>query len=199
MPYVSSFAIEQLDRISRPDMMDLGSNKVDDTLFILLKPLVYEDPILRLRITTPVNFVSDGPSVPRAPFAYTLLGGKGKRAGVTHDYLYRNKLLKRMYDDLIFYHALRAHKNITKLGAWAMYKAVDICGEKHRKGSRSMCLNTYAVCPFTNSNGVIECNPKCGNYDTYAMDNIELLPGCELTKEDLFSDELLRVLTITGR
>lgn len=167
MPYVSSFALEQHT----------------DVLFELLKPLIYDDPILKIRITTPVSFWSDGPSTPRAPIVFTLLGGKGKRGGVTHDYLYRNKLLKRKYDDLIFYHALQEHKNITKFGAWAMYKAVDVCGDKHRNESRPLCLNTYHKCEHPVCIGP---TLGCPRYDKDAYRNIEFLPGCTIRPEELF-------------
>lgn len=165
MPYVSSFALEQ----------------IDDVLFVLLKDLVYEDPVLKIRVTTPAGFVSDGPSVPRVPLLYWLAGGKGKRAGVTHDYLYRNKLLPRNIDDLIFYHALQDHKKLKQYVAYAMYKSVDVCGEKHRKGSRPLCLNTYFEC--ANS----QCSTGCMYRDTNAYQNIEFLPGCTLDKSILIT------------
>lgn len=163
MPYVSSFALEQ----------------IDDILFMLLKDLVYEDPVLKIRVTTPAGFVSDGPSVPRVPLLYWLAGGKGKRGGVTHDYLYRNKLLPRKYDDLIFYHALLDHKKLNNKVAYMMYKAVAVCGEKHRNGSRPLCLNTYHECTHK------VCIQDCEMFDKNAYQNIEFLPGCTLPESVL--------------
>jgi hypothetical protein len=153
MPYISSFALEQ----------------IDDTLFVLLKDLIYIDPILHIKVTVPAGFVSDGPSVPRAPFIYWLAGNKGKRAGVTHDYLYRNKILSRETDDLIFYHALKEHSQIQNYIAYAMYKAVRIFGEKHRKSSRAFCLNTFHDCQYP------QCIHECEFYDANVYKNIEYL------------------------
>ena len=166
--FVSTFATEQ----------------VDDLLFMMIKPLVYIDPILHIKVTVPVDFVSDGPSVPRVPILYYIAGGKGKRGGVVHDYLYRNKYMARKFADLVYYHTLLDHSNISNKLAWLMYKAVDICGNKHRKSSRPYCLDTYTSC--TNKVCSHFTGIPCPMYDTNYINNIELLPGCKYTKAELF-------------
>lgn len=62
---------------------------IDDTLFRLEKPLVYDSDVLKARITVPEGFYTDLASVPRVPLIYTLWGGRAHHEAVLHDYLYR--------------------------------------------------------------------------------------------------------------
>ena len=59
-------------------------------------------------VNVPVDFVTDGASIPR--FAYRLIGapwgGKYSKAAVVHDYLYYNQTTTRVDADRIFYQAM---------------------------------------------------------------------------------------------
>jgi hypothetical protein len=65
--------------------------------WISLRPLEYEDPITGRLFVVPINFRTDGSSVPKAlmmlpPLAMSIFGGGvwlGFREGVLHDYLLR--------------------------------------------------------------------------------------------------------------
>lgn len=61
---------------------------IDDTLFRLEKPLVYESDLVG-RIEVPEGFYTDLASVPRVPLIYTLWGNRAHHEAVLHDYLYR--------------------------------------------------------------------------------------------------------------
>jgi hypothetical protein len=54
----------------------------------LLAPLVYQSDVLGRIDTVPMRFVTNFASVPRAPFAYLIAGGRGPRIATVHDYLY---------------------------------------------------------------------------------------------------------------
>lgn len=60
-----------------------------DEIWILTSPLKYYSELLDLIITIPVDFNSDGASVPRLPVIYELYGNRAHREGFLHDYLYR--------------------------------------------------------------------------------------------------------------
>ena len=62
--------------------------KDDDTLWIILSPLIYESDMLG-RIEVPVGFLTDFASVPRIPIVYRLYGDRAHRESTLHDYLYR--------------------------------------------------------------------------------------------------------------
>lgn len=62
---------------------------IDDTLFRLEKPLVYESDVIKATIHVPDGFYTDLASVPRVPLIYTLWGGRAHHEAVLHDYLYR--------------------------------------------------------------------------------------------------------------
>lgn len=90
---------------------DLDSRDIDEVagLFQLLAPLVYCSDLLHEMIIVPEGFVSDGASVPRLPFAYMVVGGKGKRAAVVHDWAYSGGLpVSREVADNVFAEALRS-------------------------------------------------------------------------------------------
>ena len=82
-------------------------------LFDLLAPLKYYSDMLDAEITVPTGFRSDGNSTPRLPFAYLIVGGRGKKAAVLHDFLYSGGLvdgraLTRKECDQVFAEALRS-------------------------------------------------------------------------------------------
>lgn len=62
---------------------------VDDCLFCLQKPLVYDSDVLKATVRVPEGFYTDLASVPRVPLIYTLWGNRAHHEAVIHDYLYR--------------------------------------------------------------------------------------------------------------
>lgn len=74
----------------------------------LLTPLLYFSAILGALVTVPAGFLTDYASVPRLPFAYAILGGKGKKAAVVHDWLYKSQSVERAVADSVFREALAA-------------------------------------------------------------------------------------------
>lgn len=90
----------------------------------LTAPLVYWTG--KEIITVPLGFVSDKSSVPRIPLAWLFFGGTANRAGVLHDYLYREGY-DREWADEIFYQAILA-TNYSKVHAGIMWSAVRTGG-----------------------------------------------------------------------
>lgn len=66
----------------------LSGNSLNDKIWELAKPLIYESDIIG-KIEVPEGFQTDFASVPRVPIAYTLFGDKAHHEAVIHDYLYR--------------------------------------------------------------------------------------------------------------
>ena len=62
---------------------------LDDGLWRLDAPLVYESDELACIVEVPAGFVTDFASVPRVPFVYMLWGDRAHHEAVIHDYLYR--------------------------------------------------------------------------------------------------------------
>lgn len=62
--------------------------KNDDTVWVLMSPLIYESDLLGT-IIVPESFETDFASVPRVFIIYTLFGDRAHRESVIHDYLYR--------------------------------------------------------------------------------------------------------------
>lgn len=78
-------------------------------------------------ITVPVDFVSDGITLPRIPIVLALFDGYGFPAGIVHDYLYTTGVLGRKHSDEVFYRALR-ELGIARWRAWLMYFGVRCFG-----------------------------------------------------------------------
>jgi len=94
----------------------------------LLTPLPYS--FGKELVVVPEGFVCDGPSVPRLPFAYLVCGGGvGEKAGVLHDYLYREGYPRKKADG-IFLDALDAC-GVPSWQRWPMYWAVRMFGGCH--------------------------------------------------------------------
>jgi hypothetical protein len=88
-----------------------------------------KDPIV---IHVPHGFVTNFASVPRLPFAYLLVGGRGNRAAVVHDFLYEPPTQhQRSWCDDVFYAGLCAIGEISGEAARAMYVGVRIGGGSH--------------------------------------------------------------------
>ena len=67
----------------------LDISVIEDYLYRLEKPLVYESDVLKATIRVPEGFYTDLVSVPRVPVIYTLWGNRAHHEAVLHDYLYR--------------------------------------------------------------------------------------------------------------
>jgi len=82
--------------------------------------------------TVPKGYVCDGSSIPR--FFWRVCGapttGPNLLPGIIHDHLYGTGLLPRDIADKCFHDALLKLEK-PKLIAWAMWKAVRLCGKSH--------------------------------------------------------------------
>jgi hypothetical protein len=95
----------------------------------LIAPLVYQSD-LRGEIVVPADFITDFASVPRLPLAYLLVGGKGNRAAVVHDWLYSTAKISRKQADEVLAEALRA-SGYSALTVSLMWLGVRAGGESH--------------------------------------------------------------------
>jgi hypothetical protein len=77
-------------------------------------------------ITVPKGFCTDFSSVPRVPVVWWIFGGTACRAGVTHDYMYRQGFDRRYADDT-FRQAILA-TGYNQAHAAAMWAAVRAFG-----------------------------------------------------------------------
>ncbi len=123
-----------------PWLSYFDNRQLDDHYFMLLDNLVYYSIEQGLKISCPVGFISDGPSVPRVPGLFLLFGHRGKRAAVVHDWLYRNLLLPRDICDAIF------REGLEDSGKWAftsggMYAGVRVGGKYSFTGKKQGCLD----------------------------------------------------------
>ena len=121
-------------------LTDLDVQQLDDAHVRLLAPLVYDSPVLRATVTVPAGFVSDFASVPRwLTLTYALVGGRAKRAGVVHDWLYTvggltpaptDRVTQRQADDA-FAEAIRASGQPqpgSRRLAWPMWLGLRLGG-----------------------------------------------------------------------
>lgn len=100
-----------------------------DELYVLTEPLIYQSDLLELTVTVPKGFVTDGPSVPRLPFVYLILGNRCKEAAVLHDWLYAWQGVERKLADM----ALREACRVSGIPEWitsAYFLGVRIGGWK---------------------------------------------------------------------
>ena len=58
--------------------------------WMTLAPLTYDSAIWSFPIIIPAEMVTDFASVPRAPFAFMLTGGRAPGPAVVHDFLYQS-------------------------------------------------------------------------------------------------------------
>lgn len=76
-------------------------------------PLGFYSALLDCEVEAPAGFHTDYASVPRLPFAYLVVGGKGRKAAVIHDFLYSGGMVygmpvRRDEADAVFAEALKA-------------------------------------------------------------------------------------------
>lgn len=123
-----------------PWLSYFDNRQIDDTYFMLLDNLVFHSIKYKVKITCPVGFISDGPSVPRVPLLYFLFGHRGKRGAVVHDWLYRNKMFPRDVCDDIYRESLGdSGKNSYTCNG--MYYGVRVGGNSSFQGKRIGCLD----------------------------------------------------------
>jgi hypothetical protein len=94
----------------------LHGDILDDNDVELLAVFLYYSAILAQVIVIPKGFVTDFASVPRAPGAFWLLGGRCKWEAVIHDYLYRVLKLGRRTADNVFLEAMSTPRKRTRDG-----------------------------------------------------------------------------------
>ena len=118
-------------------LSDLDTRLVDESgdIHQLLAPLEYESDYMMRTIVVPKDFRTDFASVPRLPLAFLLVGGKGKRAAVVHDFLYSGGIegVSRDVADRVFGEALLA-SGYSKWVAGLMYAGVRFGGESRFTG-----------------------------------------------------------------
>lgn len=113
-------------------LTDLAVRLVDEAreIWQLTQPLAYESDLLGA-IVVPQDFRTDFASVPRLPLAYLVVGGKGKRAAVVHDWLYSGgQRVDRKTADQVFAEALAA-SGYGGLVRGLMYAGVRLGGASH--------------------------------------------------------------------
>jgi hypothetical protein len=123
-------------------LLPLLTQDLDGVRARLIAPLRYAtDVVPGLVLEVPAGFVTDFSSVPRVPLAYWLVGGKGRRASVPHDWGYElggvvagtvdadgdavpapgSPRLTRAQWDAIFFEALRLTYPARDLGPYARW------------------------------------------------------------------------------
>ena len=83
----------------------IGEN--DEELWELHEDLIYQSDVAAYTFVIPKGFKTDLSSVPRAPLAYWLTGGKAKLPSIPHDFLCETKLVTREMADLVFLEAAK--------------------------------------------------------------------------------------------
>jgi len=126
-----------IKKSSFKSLLDICNSDIDDRLWILWSPLVYESVELQTTITVPKGFITDLASVPRIPFLYLHWGGRAHREAVIHDYLYRKDSIPQVSfarANAVFREAMEARGKAWLL-RWTMWAGVWVGGlfTYHRK------------------------------------------------------------------
>lgn len=126
----------------------LKTQKLTETTWALLAPLVYGSDRAGHTITVPKGFQTDFASVPRVPIAFWLTGDTAHEAAVVHDYLYQTHGVgTRQQADGVFLEAMAA-MGIPGWRRQLMYQAVRLCGGAAWQSgpSRFARLQNYGCC-----------------------------------------------------
>jgi hypothetical protein len=95
----------------------------------LLAPFAYKTHNGVL-ITVDKGFQTDFMSIPRIPLVYDILGNRGRRLGVVHDWVYKTAMFPRkVCDDLVF--EMGRECGFSHAEMWEIYVAVRMCGAPH--------------------------------------------------------------------
>lgn len=97
------------------------SYQLEDDFIISVNEIIY---------TVPKGFITNFSSVPRIPLIYLVVGNRGNRSAVFHDWLYTAKPRTREIADKLFLLCL-IEDGINRFIAYAMYFAVRIAGSKY--------------------------------------------------------------------
>lgn len=109
----------------------LTITQLTEKLWMVAEELSYESDVLGTTIVVPKGFVTDGPSVPRVPLAYTLAANRGWRAGVVHDYLYSIGWDRKQADE-VFLEAMQ-EVGVMSILRRGMFAAVRLFGGSHHQ------------------------------------------------------------------
>lgn len=91
--------------------------------------LVYASDLLGRNVIVEQGFLTDYASVPRAPFAYWLLGDTAHKAAVVHDWLYHHhEVCDEHTANLVFLEAC-ATEDIPAWRRWLLYWGVMLGGQ----------------------------------------------------------------------
>lgn len=123
-------------------LTELDVRCINDGVWCLDSPLVYESDVLKATVTVPAGFETDFASVPRVPIAYMLFGDRAHREAVLHDYLYRTDsvpVVERSQADDTFFEAMAERGKGcfvrysmwwgVRLGGWTAYHKKQV-GDK---------------------------------------------------------------------
>ena len=89
-----------------PFLTDLTSTTINDKWSRLAIDLQFFSRWFNRTFTAKAGFVTDFASVPRLPFIYMFLGGRGKRPAVIHDKGYEEQSIPKRQVDLVFFEGL---------------------------------------------------------------------------------------------
>ena len=110
----------------------LNIEYISDKIFKLASPLMYHTDLLDCDIVVPINFYSDGASVPRIPIVFDSWGDRVHREAVLHDYLYcYDSQPPHNFDEsnAIFLEAMES-RNVPGYISKPMYEAVCFFGKQ---------------------------------------------------------------------
>lgn len=108
-----------------------------DPLWRLIHELRYDSAVFGGRIVVDAGFLTDLSSIPRVPYVYWRLGGRGRRAGVIHDKLYRTHGLgrfpgqparARQLADAVYLEALSVSEDLPADLRWAAWAGLRVGG-----------------------------------------------------------------------
>ena len=110
--------------------------EVDDSVFALYKPFIYQSDLAKRTFTIPINFRTDFASVPRLGILYAMLGDRAHEPALVHDFLYASALTTRKMADDILMEAMDVLK-LPFWQKWPIYWGVRVGGwyawNQHRK------------------------------------------------------------------
>lgn len=137
-----------------------------------LAPLPYRSDLLGKTIVIPEEFITDLASVPRAPIAWLIAGGKGSRSALLHDFAYQFGQWSletgeplhtdRRLADSVFRESLAADEmgGAGPVAQRVMWLTVRLLAKFAWKGDRTQELN-----PVWSAEGLPE-NPMAGTGDS---------------------------------
>jgi hypothetical protein len=94
----------------------------------LVHELRYDSAVFGGRLIVDAGFETDLSSIPRWPFIYWVLGGRGRKAGVVHDWLYRTHIGGRALADRVYPEALSVSEDVPAPVRWAMWAGLRLGG-----------------------------------------------------------------------